>query len=134
MHDIVLFDGLCHFCDSSVQFIIKRDPMKRFKFASLQSSVGQELLKRYGVPQEINSFVLVQDNRVYFRSSAALKLCRDLRLPWKLLYPLLLVPRPIRDFFYNIIARNRYRWFGKKAACTIPGGRFLSSTYVSRRR
>ncbi|MUV38332.1 Alpha-N-acetylgalactosaminidase [Lentibacillus sp. JNUCC-1] len=120
MSGIVLFDGVCHFCDASVQFIIKRDPHRHFKFASLQSEVGERLLLEYGVPQDTDSFVLIDQGRAFIQSTAALKMCRYLRFPWKIFYAFLLVPRPIRDFFYNVVAKNRYRWFGKKEACTLP--------------
>ncbi|WP_407269109.1 thiol-disulfide oxidoreductase DCC family protein [Radiobacillus sp. PE A8.2] len=120
MNRIILFDGECNFCDSSVQFIIKRDPKGYFKFASLQSDIGQQLLKEHKVDADINSFVLVDDDSCYFRSSAALRVCRRLKAPWKIFSTLIIVPRPIRDYFYNIIANNRYKWFGKKDSCTLP--------------
>lgn len=120
MTNIILFDGECRFCDKSVQFIMKRDPHGHFKFASLQSEVGIELLSKYGIPTNVDSFVLIENNTYYVKSSAALRVCKKLKGAWKFLYVLLLVPVPLRDFFYQIIAKNRYKWFGKKESCLLP--------------
>lgn len=120
MNKIILFDSECNFCDRSVQFIIKRDPEGYYKFASLQSDTGQKILKEYSVPDNIDSFILIDNNRYYSKSSAALRVCKNLKGLWKLFYSLLIVPRPIRDFFYEIIAKNRYKWFGKKDSCMLP--------------
>lgn len=120
MHQIILFDGDCNFCDKSVQFIIKRDASAHFKFASLQSDIGQELMKQYNIPGHIDSFILIKNNRSYAKSSAALHVCRNLNNIWKVFYLLLIVPKPIRDFLYHIVAKNRYQWFGKKDSCILP--------------
>lgn len=120
MNKIILFDGECNFCDRSVQFIIKRDPEGYYKFASLQSGTGQKILKECSVPDNIDSFILIDNNRYYSKSSAALRICKNLKGLWKLFYFLLIVPRPIRDFFYDIIAKNRHKWFGKKESCLLP--------------
>ena len=120
MKKVILFDGECKFCDQSVQFIIKRDPIGYFKFASLQSDIGKELLNKYNAPKDIDSFVLIEDNNCYFKSSAALRICKNLKGGWKILYVLLVVPKPIRDLFYGFIAKNRYKWFGKKESCMLP--------------
>lgn len=117
---IILFDGECNFCDQSVQFIIKRDPKGYFKFTSLQSEIGKESLNKYNAPKDIDSFVLIEDNSCYVKSSAALRVCKKLRGAWKLLYVFLVLPKNFRDFFYEIIAKNRYKWFGKKESCRIP--------------
>jgi len=120
-HPVLLFDGVCNLCNGSVQFIIERDPEARFRFASLQSEEGQALLNRFeSRPADLSSVVLVQEGRLYARSEAALRVARQLSGGWPLLYALIVVPRPIRDAVYNWIARNRYRWFGKKDACMIP--------------
>ncbi|MEQ8706464.1 MAG: thiol-disulfide oxidoreductase DCC family protein [Phaeodactylibacter sp.] len=120
-HPILLFDGVCNLCNSSVQFIIERDPEARFRFASLQSEEGQGLLHTFGARlPDLSSVVLVQDGKLYARSEAALRVARQLKGGWALLYAFIVVPRPIRDAIYNWIARNRYRWFGKKEACMIP--------------
>lgn len=120
MERIILFDGECNFCDQSVQFIIKRDPKGHFKFASLQSYLGKELLNKHNAPEDIDSFVLIENNNCYFKSSAALRVCKNLEGAWKIPYVLLVIPKPIRDFFYGLIAKNRYTWFGKKESCMLP--------------
>lgn len=120
MDYIILFDGECNFCDKSVQFIIKRDKKAIYKFASLQSKIGQGILKEFCVPLNVNSLILIEGNRYYFKSSAALRICKNLNGGWKLFSLLLMMPTPIRDFFYTIIARNRYKWFGKKESCMLP--------------
>ena len=118
---VLLFDGVCNLCNGTVQFVIKRDPEAKFRFAALQSEVGQALLKKFELPQDdYDSFVFVEGERFYLRSTAALKVLKGLRGLWPLLYGLVIIPRPIRDFFYNWIAKNRYRWFGKKDQCMIP--------------
>lgn len=120
MHPVILFDGECNFCDSSVQFIIKNDPKGLFHFASLQSDTGQELLEKHNVPADIDSMILIEGDKVYYKSAAALRICRHLKGAWKLLYALLIVPRPIRNAAYDFIAKNRYKWFGKKESCMLP--------------
>lgn len=120
MTSIILFDGVCNFCNGSVQFILKNDPVGHFRFASLQSDVGKKLLKQHGIINDINSFVLIEDNKYYVKSSAALRICRNLEGPWKFLYFFRFVPRPFRNFFYDLIAKNRYKWFGKTESCMLP--------------
>lgn len=117
---IILFDGECHFCDRSVQFILKRDRHGYFKFASLQSELGQKLLKKHQIPTDTDSFVLVTSKQAYVKSTAALKVVRHLTGLWKILYIFILVPRPLRNFVYDVIAKNRYRWFGRKESCDLP--------------
>jgi predicted DCC family thiol-disulfide oxidoreductase YuxK len=117
---IILFDGICNFCNTSVQFIIKRDPQAQFRFASLQSEVGKKLLTKHRIPQDMNSFIFIDGEKCYTKSSAALTVCKYLKGFWKLFYVFILVPRPLRDRFYDFIARNRYQWFGKKESCMIP--------------
>ncbi|QDP41992.1 thiol-disulfide oxidoreductase DCC family protein [Radiobacillus deserti] len=130
MERIILFDGECNFCDKSVQFVMKRDPNAQFKFASLQSEIGQELLRKYNAPTDMDSFVLIENKSCYFQSSAALRVCKHLKGLWKIAYCFLIIPKPVRDFFYGIIAKNRYKWFGKRDSCRIPSPeereRFLS--------
>ncbi|MFK2824763.1 thiol-disulfide oxidoreductase DCC family protein [Bacillus sp. B190/17] len=120
MNPIILFDGECHFCDSSVQFIIKHDPEEAFRFASLQSDTGKRLLAAYQVPPDIDSMILIEKDKAYQKSAAALRICRHLKGVWKWLYVLILIPRPIRNTIYDFIARNRYKWFGKKESCMLP--------------
>lgn len=119
---VVLFDGVCTFCNFWVQFAIKRDRKKKLKFSPLQGKTAATLLPAYGlVPGSLNSVVLVDKDRAWTQSSAALRICKYLDGGWKLFYGLIIIPKFIRDFFYNIIARNRYRWFGKKETCMVPG-------------
>jgi predicted DCC family thiol-disulfide oxidoreductase YuxK len=117
---VILFDGVCNFCNSSVQFIIKRDPKGLCRFASLQSDIGQAYLSKYNLGDYADSFVLIEKDRVYLKSDAALQITKNLAGAWKVFYILKIVPRPLRDLVYSFIAKNRYKWFGKKAACMIP--------------
>lgn len=117
---IVLFDGVCNFCNSSVQFIIKHDTSNSLKFASLQSSIGQALLNKYAIPKDVDSVIFIENNQAYTKSSAALKIANYFGGFWKLLQIFMVVPTFIRNFFYDIIAKNRYRWFGKKDSCMLP--------------
>lgn len=120
MSNIILFDGVCNFCNSSVQFIINRDPTGIFKFASLQSDTGKKLLKQAGLTENLESIVLIIGDKYYLKSTAALQICRRLQGVWKLISLLRVVPVPIRDYFYNFIARNRYNWFGMQESCMLP--------------
>ncbi len=120
---VVLFDGVCNLCNGAVQFIIDRDPHGTFRFASLQSERGAELMRSRGLTPptgDPDSVVVIEGEKVYERSSAALRIARRLRAPWKLLVVLWLVPAFIRDAVYRVIARNRYRWFGKSEQCRVP--------------
>jgi predicted DCC family thiol-disulfide oxidoreductase YuxK len=118
---IVLFDGVCNLCSSVVRFTILRDPDGIFRFASLQSEAGRFFLNKFGLSTgDFDSFVLIEGDKFFLRSTAVLCLCKKLNGLWPLLYLLIIIPRPIRDFVYNIVAENRYRWFGKKEECLIP--------------
>ena len=119
MGGIILFDGVCNFCDASVQFIIKRDPHGYFQFASIQSEVGQELLTQYQVPA-VDSLILIENGNVFVKSTAALKIARRLNGGWPLAYSAIIVPPLIRHALYDVVAKNRYKWFGKKDACMLP--------------
>mgnify|MGYP006292712871 CR=1 FL=1 len=130
-HAIVLFDGVCNLCNASINFVIDHDPGGYFKFASLQSGEAGDLLQGCAhAPGSPESIVLVEDGTCYNRSTAALRITRKLTGAWPLLYGFLAVPRPIRDVVYDWIARNRYRWFGKRDTCRVPTpelqDRFLS--------
>jgi len=120
-HPVILFDGICNLCNASVQYVIRHDPKHIFRFASLQSFFAQKILSKYNLPlNDYNSFVLFKDNRVYTRSTAALLVAKRLKGAIKLLSVFIIVPRFIRDGVYNIIAKKRYKWFGKKEACWLP--------------
>lgn len=117
----ILFDGVCNLCNGSIQFILKRDPESRFRFASLQSESGRRLVAENGLdPDVLSSVILIEDGKVYRESTAALRIARHMSGAWKLLRVLVLIPRPIRDAVYRMIARNRYRWFGKSETCWLP--------------
>lgn len=121
MPSVIYFDGICNLCTGSVKFIIRRDPKRYFRFASLQSNTGKEFLSQhFPSDQSLRTFLLWEDGKLYTRSTAALRVARRLTGLWPLLYAFIIVPRFIRDGVYNWIAGNRYKWFGKKEECWIP--------------
>lgn len=121
MGAIVLFDGVCNFCNGSVNFIIDRDRDGIFKFAPLQSAIGQEMLAKFGINvSETDSIILIEDENAYMYSTAALRIAKRIGGIWSLLYAFIIVPWFIRDWAYRLFAKNRYRLFGKKDACMIP--------------
>jgi predicted DCC family thiol-disulfide oxidoreductase YuxK len=118
---LILFDGVCNLCNASVQFIIRHDPHRKFKFASLRSPVAKEYLKKFNLAdQELSSILLIKNGKYYDRSNAALEIARDLKGLWKIFYFFKIIPAPLRNVLYNIIANNRYKLFGKKDVCMIP--------------
>ncbi len=126
-HPVLLFDGVCNLCSGIVQFVIERDPDGIFHFASLQSEAGQALLNEHDLPvDDFDSFVLIENGQAYQRSTAALRVVRQFPWPWKAGYPFIFLPAFLRDPFYNIIARRRYRWFGKQEQCMIPSPEIAS--------
>lgn len=130
-HAIILFDGVCNMCNSYVNYVIDHDPDDHFRFASLQSEVGNTLASRHGIDAtKLSTIILIEEDQAYIRSTAALRICRRLTGPLKLLWPFILLPAPLRDLGYRIIAKNRYRLFGKRDACRLPTeadrARFLS--------
>lgn len=117
----VLFDGVCNFCNGSVNFIIAHDPDGYFRFAPLQSEFAAGLLKEHGIDREAtDSIILVEDDKVYVYSTAALRISRKLSGAWPVFYAFIIVPRPIRNWFYKLFAKYRYKLFGKKDQCMIP--------------
>lgn len=130
---VVLFDGVCNFCNGAVLFIADRDRAARFRFASLQSPIATELLAAHGLelpPGDPDTLMLIENRKVYDRSDAALRIARHLRGPVSLVAAFTIVPRPLRDAVYRLIAKNRYRWFGRSEQCRVPTpelrARFLS--------
>ncbi|MEO7530686.1 MAG: thiol-disulfide oxidoreductase DCC family protein [Sediminibacterium sp.] len=120
-YPIIFFDGICNLCTGSVQFVIKHDSAHNFRFASLQSEVGQQLLLRYNLPtDQFGSFILFEEGTVYTKSSAALRVAKKLKGVWPALYVFMIVPTFIRNGVYNWVAKNRYNWFGKKEECWMP--------------
>ena len=127
-HDIVLFDGVCNLCQGAVQFIIKRDLKARFKFASLQSEFGRNITSSYGLNTSSTgqTIILIRNNKSYDRSRAVLEIARYLSGAWSLFYGFIIIPKFLRDPVYNLIARNRYRLFGKQESCMIPSPDIIS--------
>jgi predicted DCC family thiol-disulfide oxidoreductase YuxK len=118
---IILFDGVCNFCNSSVNFIIDRDKKDYFRFASLQSVESLEILSRFGLDSSnLTTLILVVKEKYYIKSTAALKIAGRLKFPWYLFLIFLIIPPFIRNPVYDVIARNRYNWFGKRDSCRIP--------------
>ena len=118
---LVLFDGVCNFCNASVQWILRRDRAGRFRFASLQSAAARAALARIGlVDFHADSVVLIHDGRHYLRTDAALRIAKLLGFPWSMFAVFLVLPRFLRDPAYRLIARYRYRWFGKRDTCMVP--------------
>jgi predicted DCC family thiol-disulfide oxidoreductase YuxK len=126
---VILFDGVCNLCNRFVQFVIARDLRAKFSFASLQSEAAARLGVRVGSCDGPESIVLLENGRAFTQSTAALRIVVALGFPWTVAGALLLVPRPLRDWTYAVIARNRYRWFGRRQVCMVPTpdlkGRFL---------
>ncbi len=118
---VVLFDGVCNLCNSSVIFIIKRDAQSKLKFASLQSTYGVAQMKLFNLSSSsLNSVLLIKNGHLFQRSNAALEIVSMLDGIWPILYLFKIVPRFMRDFIYDWIAKNRYHWFGKKDMCMLP--------------
>lgn len=117
---VILFDGVCNFCNSSINFVIRNDKKAHFQFAPLQSEVAQKLAGNRILPTP-DTVLLLENGIIYEKSTAALKIAKKLDGLWPVLYGLIIIPKFIRDPIYDLIARNRYRWFGKKESCMIPG-------------
>lgn len=120
---IILFDGICNLCNSSVQFVIKRDKSDIFRFAPLQSDIGKKLIDERGIDTStVDSIILIEPNIAYYtKSSAAIEIANDLGGMWKVFNVFTyILPVSVRDWIYDFIARNRYKWFGKKESCMIP--------------
>ena len=130
-HSIILFDGVCNLCNWSVQFVIRHDPKKEFLFASLQSDKAKKLLAEYTIDtNEINSFILLENGKIYTRSIGALRVLKQLKGWSVLFYCFILVPKFIRDGVYNLIAKKRYKLFGRKDECMVPSPE-ISSRFLN---
>jgi predicted DCC family thiol-disulfide oxidoreductase YuxK len=128
---IVFFDGVCNLCNASIDFILKRDSKNRFLVGALQEDFSKKILSNYSVKQDyLDSLILIEENQIYFKSTAALRIARQLKGLWPIFYLLIGFPLWIRDPVYDWIGRNRYRWFGKKNKCRIASpdeqAKFLS--------
>lgn len=120
-HPIILFDGICHLCNGVVRFLLKRDKKECFRFATLQSDSGQDLLKQHQLSTtDLNTFVLIQHKLCYTKSTAALMVLKALGRGWQVFYAFIIIPCFIRDFAYDRVARKRYRLFGKLEQCLVP--------------
>lgn len=118
---VILFDGVCNLCNASVNWIIDRDKNNQFKFASLQSEYGQSVIKKFNITGDyMDTVVLQEEEKIYLRSAAALRILKHLGGIYSIAYIFIILPEFVRDFVYNVIAKNRYRWFGKQDACRIP--------------
>ena len=120
MASIVLFDGVCNFCDGAVNFIIRHDHGRKFKFAPLQSETGEELRATYGIGDDVDSIVLIEDGRAYLHSSAALRIAKGLGGIFSVGYLFIIIPAFIRDHLYKTFAKYRYKLFGKQYVCMMP--------------
>ena len=120
---IILFDGVCNFCNFWVNFIIKRDKKDLFRFAALQSDKAKELTDKFSFDiTSLDTFILIVGDKLYTKSTAALLVCKELKSPIKILYPLTILPKFLRDFVYDLIAKYRYKIFGRRDVCYIPAG------------
>jgi len=118
---IIFFDGVCNLCNSSVNFIIKKDKNEKFKFVAFQSSIGSDLLKKNNYnDNNLDTLVILKNNKIYTKSTAALLIAKELNSLWKLFSFFLLIPKFLRDPIYIFISKNRYKWFGKKESCMLP--------------
>lgn len=118
---IILFDGVCNFCNFWVNFVIKRDKKDLFRFAALQSEKAKEFSDKFNFDtSSMNTFVLIDGDHLYTKSTAALKICKQLTGPIKIFYPFISLPKFFRDFIYDLVAKNRYKFFGKRDSCRIP--------------
>lgn len=119
---IILFDGICNLCNSSVQYIIKYDKNDVFRFVALQSELGQKILKHIGIANNnIDSIVLYEPGRAYYyKSTAALEIAKNLSGIVSFAFPFRIIPTPLRDLVYNFVSKNRYKWYGKQENCMLP--------------
>ena len=120
MGSSILFDGVCNFCNSAVNFIIKHDHEKIFRFAPLQSEFGEQMRAKFEIGDDVDSIVLIEDDKAYLHSTAGLRVAKRLGGIWSLGYAFIIIPRPIRDWFYRLFAKYRYKLFGKKDVCMMP--------------
>jgi predicted DCC family thiol-disulfide oxidoreductase YuxK len=121
LDNVVIFDGVCNLCAHSVRFILAHESGPVLRFTPLQSPAGARLMRDFGFdPADVKTFVLVAAGRAHVKSDAAIQISRHLRGAWKLLGAIRVIPRPVRDWAYDVVARNRYRWFGRFDTCMVP--------------
>jgi len=127
---IIFFDGVCNLCNASVQFVIAHDKKDQFSFSAIQGELAKEVLPNFKVdPGKLNTVLLLAEGKLYTKSSAALQIAKKLSGAWPLLYGFIIIPKFIRDWFYNIIAKNRYKWWGKEESCWVPTAGVKSKFY-----
>ncbi len=120
-HKIILFDGVCNLCNTSVNFVIRKDKNDLFRFAALQSDIGKEYITKFNINStETDSIILIDQEKAYIKSTAALYISRSLSGAYPLLFSFIIVPKFIRNWVYDFVARNRYKWYGKREVCMIP--------------
>lgn len=118
---VIFFDGVCNLCNASVQFAIEHDKKNDFRFTALQGEYAKTILPKYNLDlTKIDSIILIENNRLYTKSSAALRIAKRLSGLWPMLYAFIIIPKFIRDWFYDIIAKNRYKWWGMQENCWVP--------------
>lgn len=124
---LVLFDGVCNFCNYWIRFALTHDKQQQLYFGTLQGETAREILPTLGIdPTKLNSVVFIENGNVWQLSDAVLRICRYFNAPWKWLYLLIVIPAPLRNAVYGFIAKNRYRWFGKKEQCMVPDAQQLA--------
>lgn len=117
---IILFDGVCNFCNRSIQFVLNRDKKHYFLFAQLQSDTGRSLLEAHGLSHlNLSSIIFIENNKPYTKSSAAIRITRHLAFPWPLIYVFVIIPPFLRNMVYDFIGNRRYQWFGKTSHCQL---------------
>ena len=120
-HGIILFDGVCNFCNNKINLVIRKDKKDFFRFAPLQSETGKKIMADHGIIMpDPDTFIFIENNKIYNRSSAALHIAKHMDGLWKLFFAFIIVPRFVRDLFYRLIAKNRYKWWGVRESCMIP--------------
>ena len=129
-HKIILFDGVCNLCNASVNFVIKRDKNDVFRFAALQSEIGKKYVLKFNInPNETDSIILIDNDKCYVKSTAALYITKSMSGAYPLFFSFIVIPTFIRNLVYDYVAKNRYKWYGKKESCMVPTpelkGKFL---------
>jgi len=124
-HKIILFDGVCNLCNASVNFVIQRDTKDVFRFAALQSEIGKKYISEFNInPLDTDSIILIDKDKCYIKSTAALHIAKSMSGAYPLLFGFIIVPRFIRNWVYDYVAKNRYKWYGKRESCMVPTPEF----------
>jgi len=117
---VILFDGVCNLCNGTVDFLIRKDRKRQFRFVALQSDGGEKIMEKYNIPADSDSVILIYDGKIYYESDAALKISSLLHFPWNVAKVFRIIPLKLRNRIYKWVARNRYKWFGKSNSCRVP--------------